>query len=46
MAFRPPIGESDFRVIRREGLTYVDKTGWVVDVLEDPARGCSVALPG
>ncbi len=33
MAFRPAIGRSDFRILRREGRTYVDKTALVGQVL-------------
>ncbi|MEZ4472710.1 MAG: AAA family ATPase [bacterium] len=33
MAFRPPIGFSDFRRIREDGMTYVDKTSVVQRVL-------------
>ncbi|MGB0680673.1 MAG: AAA family ATPase, partial [Polyangiales bacterium] len=29
-----PIGESDFRTLRREGLRYVDKTGFAMQVLD------------
>ncbi|MEM9460101.1 MAG: AAA family ATPase [Myxococcota bacterium] len=34
---RLPIGQSDFRMLRRQGLTYVDKSGFIVDVLEASA---------
>jgi len=32
-----PIGQSDFRLIRQDGKFYVDKTGLIVDILDDPA---------
>ena len=28
-----PIGQSDYALLRRQGMTYVDKTMWVADVL-------------
>mgnify|MGYP000573660478 CR=1 FL=1 len=34
---RLPIGQSDFRRIRQDGKFYVDKTGLIVDVINDPA---------
>lgn len=35
---RFPIGTSDFRQLRREGLHYVDKTGLVVDIVRSSDR--------
>lgn len=40
---RLPIGQSDFRIIRQEDKFYVDKTGLVTEVLDDP--GLVVLLP-
>src|SRR5690349_13642909 len=40
---RLPIGQSDFRIIRQEGKFYVDKTGLIVDILDDP--GLVLLLP-
>lgn len=34
---RAPIGISDFRELRKPGVLYVDKTGFIVDVLEGQA---------
>ena len=28
-----PIGQSDYALLRRQGMTYVDKTQWLADVL-------------
>jgi hypothetical protein len=30
---RFPIGQSDYALLRRHGLTYVDKTIWAADIL-------------
>ena len=38
MNLRLPIGTSDFLQLRRDGLHYVDKSAFVVDVLRSPAR--------
>ena len=38
MTARLPIGTSDFAQLRREGLTYVDKTGLVADVVRSERR--------
>ena len=38
MALRLPIGTSDFKQLRREGLHFVDKSLFVRDVLEAPDR--------
>ena len=38
MTFRPPTGISDFRDLRRSDATYVDKTGFVTDVLAQWAK--------
>ncbi len=35
---RFPIGESDFRLLRREGYTYVDKSLFIEEVIESAAR--------
>jgi hypothetical protein len=35
---RLPIGQSDFRVLREQGYTYVDKSAFIVDVLEASAQ--------
>ncbi len=34
---RLPIGQSDFRMLRQQGLTYVDKSAFIVDLLEASA---------
>lgn len=38
MPFIPPIGLSDFRALREAGAGYVDKTGFISQVLADPAQ--------
>ena len=38
MNLRLPIGTSDFLQLRRDGLHYVDKSGFIVDVLRSSAR--------
>jgi len=38
MRFRAPLGHSDFLKLRRAGVTYVDKTALVAEVLEAPAE--------
>jgi len=38
MAARLPIGTSDFAQLRRDGLTYVDKTGLVTEVVRSERR--------
>ena len=38
MDFRAPLGYSDFRDLRRAGVTYVDKTAFVAEVLDNPAK--------
>jgi hypothetical protein len=45
MAFLPPIGISDFRRIRRDGLTYVDKTSFVQRLLAIPSAAFLVPRP-
>ncbi len=42
---RLPIGTSDFLQLRRDGLHYVDKSGFVVDVLRSTARVLLVPRP-
>ena len=42
---RFPIGESDYRDLRRHGLTYVDKTLWVADILGHSAKVHVVPRP-
>lgn len=42
---RYPIGHSDYAEVRRSGLTYVDKTLWVSDVLDNPAKVLLVPRP-
>lgn len=37
-AFRPPIGISDFRQLREQNATYVDKTGLVTELLASTAQ--------
>jgi hypothetical protein len=37
MRLRFPIGQSDFATLRREGLTYVDKTRFIGDVIDSGA---------
>ncbi|MEM9460406.1 MAG: AAA family ATPase, partial [Myxococcota bacterium] len=34
---RLPIGQSDFRMLRQQGLTYVDKSAFIIDVIEASA---------
>ena len=31
---RLPIGQSDFRVLREQGFAYVDKSSFIVEVIE------------
>jgi hypothetical protein len=38
MAVSPPLGISDFRLLRQSNATYVDKTGAIADVLRHPAQ--------
>lgn len=45
MPFRPPIGQSDFRNLRREGLTYVDKTALISRLLADSSLAILLARP-
>ncbi|MBK9261053.1 MAG: AAA family ATPase [Polyangiaceae bacterium] len=35
MKFRPALGESDFRKVRESGAGYVDKSGFISEVLDD-----------
>jgi hypothetical protein len=42
---RFPIGHSDYLQLRRSGLTYVDKTLWVADTLDDPALVTLIPRP-
>lgn len=42
---RFPIGHSDFRELRQAGLTYVDKTLWIAEVLRNPAKVLLVPRP-
>jgi hypothetical protein len=43
--FRPPIGVSDFRKLREERATYVDKTRLIVDLLAAPAKALLFPRP-
>lgn len=45
MAFRAPIGVSDFRKLRERGLTYVDKSRFVRDVLESTSEVLLIPRP-
>ena len=38
MSISPPLGISDFRLLRQQGLTYVDKTAALADILRNPAQ--------
>jgi hypothetical protein len=38
MSILPPLGISDFRLLRQQGLTYVDKTAAMADILRNPAQ--------
>jgi hypothetical protein len=38
MALSPPLGISDFRLLRQSNATYVDKTAAIADVLRHPAQ--------
>jgi hypothetical protein len=38
MPFRPGLGITDFRMLRESNVDYVDKTRFVVDVIEDSAQ--------
>jgi hypothetical protein len=40
-----PIGFSDYRDLRRSGETYVDKTLWIADVLDNSAKVLLVPRP-
>jgi hypothetical protein len=42
---RLPIGHSDYAEVRRQGLTYVDKTRWIARVLDDAAKVILVPRP-
>jgi hypothetical protein len=42
---RLPIGQSDFRVLREQGYAYVDKTGFLVDVLAANAQVLLIPRP-
>lgn len=42
MVFAPPIGVSDFKKLRDKGLTYVDKTRLILDLIDRP--GLEVVL--
>ena len=42
---RIPIGESDFAAAREEGLSLVDKTGFIADVLDNTAKVLVVPRP-
>lgn len=42
---RFPIGQSDYVLVRRQHLTYVDKTRWIADVLDNPASVLLVPRP-
>lgn len=43
MAFRPPLGTSDFAQLRRDGDDYIDKSGLAVELIRTPSR--AVLLP-
>ncbi|MBK9260635.1 MAG: AAA family ATPase [Polyangiaceae bacterium] len=36
--FRPAIGHSDFRELREAKLGYIDKTGFISEILDDPSK--------
>ncbi|MBK9263636.1 MAG: AAA family ATPase [Polyangiaceae bacterium] len=36
--FRPAIGYSDFRELREAGLSYVDKTSFITEILDDSSK--------
>ncbi|MCP4593036.1 MAG: AAA family ATPase, partial [bacterium] len=38
MTPKPPIGYSDFRELRENGRLYVDKSGLISDIVQDPAQ--------
>ncbi len=38
MSIAPPLGISDFRSLRQQGLTCVDKTATLADILRNPAQ--------
>ncbi|TVR03478.1 MAG: hypothetical protein EA398_04975 [Deltaproteobacteria bacterium] len=40
-----PIGESDYRTLRRAGQTYVDKTLWIADLLDNSGKVLLVPRP-
>lgn len=42
---RLPIGQSDFRVLREQGYTYVDKTAFVIEVLDSNAQALLLTRP-
>jgi hypothetical protein len=42
---RFPIGHSDYLHLRRRGLTYVDKTMWIAEMLDDPALVTVIPRP-
>jgi hypothetical protein len=42
---RFPIGTSDYAMLRRDRLTYVDKTRWIARVLDDAAKVILVPRP-
>jgi hypothetical protein len=42
---RFPIGQSDYALVRRQDLTYVDKTLWIADVFDNPATVLLVPRP-
>ncbi len=45
MSFAAPIGQSDFLKIRRAGVTYVDKTSLVTEVLASPTEALLFPRP-
>jgi hypothetical protein len=42
---RFPIGHSDYKEVRQLDLTYVDKTLWVANVLNNPTKVLLVPRP-
>ena len=42
---RYPIGHSDYKNLRRAGFTYIDKTRWVADILDNSAHVLLVPRP-
>jgi hypothetical protein len=45
MPIKSPDGISDFKILRELGCTYVDKTGFIVEPLADPAQALLLSRP-